>query len=94
MSDVAGELTLDPSIRDWVLLPIVVVMVMVGIGRSMVQQLMKSDKPVDVELMKHQGLLARARRVRENGKYILPDSFGMRKKYFNAKKTGMLRQKG
>lgn len=89
----SGELTLDPSIRDWVLLPIVLVMVMVGIGRSLAQQLMRSETPADVDIMKHQNLLTRARRVRENGRFLAPASFQLRKDYFNQKKTGLLRRK-
>ena len=40
-------LLLDPRIRDWVVLPMVLLMAMVGVGRSYVQQLIKSDPVID-----------------------------------------------
>lgn len=37
------HLVLDPSIRNWVVLPMILIMVFVGLGRHYVQQLIKSD---------------------------------------------------
>jgi hypothetical protein len=76
---VNAELMLDPNIRDWVLLPIVAVMVMVGIGRSMVQVLLKSDMPADVNITKHRMLLTRSSKIRMNGGILPPRSFQLRK---------------
>mmetsp|Transcript_4570 Transcript_4570/g.5293 ORF Transcript_4570/g.5293 Transcript_4570/m.5293 type:complete len:286 (+) Transcript_4570:181-1038(+) len=87
------DLVLDPSIRNWVLLPIVYIMVLVGVGRSMAQQLMVSDNTSDIEIVKHRQLLMRSQRLRANGGFLTPRSFRMRKKYFNYKKDGKLRAK-
>jgi hypothetical protein len=37
------HLVLDPAIRNWVVLPMIGIMVLVGLGRHYVQQLIKSD---------------------------------------------------
>ena len=42
------EIILDPSIRDWVVLPMFAVIVLVGLVRHYVSLLLVSDKPVDV----------------------------------------------
>ena len=44
-----SEIILDPSIRDWVVLPMVVVMVLVGLTRHFVSLLLKSEKAIDVK---------------------------------------------
>lgn len=74
-----SDLMLDPKIRNWVLLPIVLIMVLVGIGRSMVQVLMKSGTKSDPEIVKHRQLLMRSGRLRSNGGYLTPRAFMMRK---------------
>ena len=48
------DLVLDPRIRDWVLLPIVVVMVLIGICRTMAQRMMASQAKQDIEQVKQQ----------------------------------------
>lgn len=88
-----AELMLDPNIRDWVLLPIVAVMIMVGIGRSMVQVLLKADTVADLSITKHQMLLTRSNKLRMNGGILPPRSFQMRKDYMIAKGSGRLREK-
>mmetsp|Transcript_24312 Transcript_24312/g.29678 ORF Transcript_24312/g.29678 Transcript_24312/m.29678 type:complete len:285 (-) Transcript_24312:316-1170(-) len=87
------DLVLDPSIRNWVLLPIVFIMVLVGIGRSMVQQLMASDNTSDIDIVKHRQLLMRSQRLRASAGFLTPRSFLMRKEYLGLKKTGKLRAK-
>lgn len=44
MSMEEQHLVLDPSIRNWVVLPMILIMVFVGLGRHYVQQLIKSDE--------------------------------------------------
>lgn len=90
---VSEDLVLDPQIRNWVLLPIIFIMVLVGIGRSLAQQLMKSSKDSDIDISKHRELLMRSQRLRKYGSLLRPASFAMRKNYFLAKKTGKLRAK-
>lgn len=47
------QLVLDPAIRDWVVLPMVAIMVIVGVGRVYVQQIIKSEAAVDVDEIRH-----------------------------------------
>lgn len=86
-------LTLDPKIRDWVLLPIVFIMILVGVGRSYARMLMASENPADAEIVRHQNLLGRSGRLRTNGRYLPPSAFAMRKHFLTAKEKGALRQK-
>lgn len=48
-----ADIILDPSIRDWVVLPMVLVMVLIGLTRHYVSLLLKSEKPVDVNELKN-----------------------------------------
>ena len=76
------DLILDPQIRNWVLLPVVAVMLLVGVGRSLAQQLMRSDNQSDLEVIRHRQLLSRASRLRRLGGLLRPGSFAMRKVCF------------
>eukprot|EP00924_Labyrinthula_sp_SR-Ha-C_P013201 snap_masked-scaffold_12-processed-gene-12.58-mRNA-1 protein AED:0.03 eAED:0.03 QI:0/-1/0/1/-1/1/1/0/254 len=87
------DLLLDPQIRDWVLLPIVYIMLLVGVGRSMVTQLMKDNSPPNADIAKYKQVLSRSQRVRKLGGLLTPTSFSMRKDYFCKKKTGKFREK-
>lgn len=51
MSQIMPEdyLLLDSAIRDWVVFPIVVMLIFVGIGRHYVQELIKSQPKVTKE---------------------------------------------
>jgi hypothetical protein len=89
MSDL---LTLDPEIRNWVLIPIVLITMLVGIGRSMISQLVKSDSAVDADKVKHMSLIQRAQRLRGAQRFIPPAGFAMRKAYLCDKDAGMLRR--
>lgn len=55
-SEMAEEyLLLDSSIRDWVVLPVVLILVIVGVGRHYVQELIKSTprvKAADLDEMR------------------------------------------
>ena len=86
-------LLLDPAIRNWVVLPMVLIMVLVGLTRHFVQQLLKSDKQLDAAELKNRQTLQRAQRLRSHGHYLQRDAFSMRKSYFTAKETGVLRAK-
>lgn len=89
-------LVLDPSIRDWVVLPMVLVVVLVGMGRHYVQSLIKST-PVytenDLVEIRCKQTLQQAGRLRAHGKYLNGSAFQKRKAYFIKKKTGVLREK-
>lgn len=65
-----SELLLDPSIRVWVFLPIVIITFLVGILRHYVSILISSSKSVELQQVQDSQLLIRSRLLRENGKYL------------------------
>lgn len=89
-------LSLDPSIRDWVVLPMVLVVVLVGMARHYIQNLIKST-PQTTESHLHEirnkQILSQAARLRMNGSAIQTSSFQRRKAFLVKKKTGLLREK-
>jgi len=87
------ELMLDPSIRDWVLIPIGIIMFFMGILRNNVTKMMRKDVPAKLEQVQHNNQLMRARRLRANAAYIPQHGFNSRKVYFCAKDGGILMQK-
>lgn len=78
------------------MLPMVLVVIFVGMGRHYVQSLIKST-PVytenDLTEIRLKQTLQHAARLRMHGGYISPASFQKRKAYFVKKKTGVLREK-
>ena len=85
------ELQLDPAIRIWVFLPIVMITFLIGVLRHYVSVLLSSQKKVDLSQVTDSQALIRARMLRENGKYLPKQSFLMRKHYFNNEETGVLK---
>eukprot|EP01041_Mallomonas_annulata_P008512 gene8512-17551_t len=87
------HLVLDPAIRDWVVLPMVLILIFVGMGRHYVQMLIKTDPPMDLKDIRLRQTAFRAQRLRQNGSYINDEAYNMRKLFFIRKKTGLLREK-
>jgi len=83
-----AELLLDPNIRLWVFLPIVVITFLIGILRHYVSILLSSPKKVEVTQVEDSQALLRSRALRENGKYLPKQSFAMRKQFFNHEELG------
>ena len=48
----ASQILLDPAIRDWVLLPIMIIMVLVGILRHYATLLMQPQITLDAKLIR------------------------------------------
>lgn len=86
-------LLLDPAIRDWVVLPMVAIMVLMGLCRHYAQMLLKSATTMDPEEIKHKQMLMRCGRLRGRGQFLPAASFHSRKVFFIAKDTGALQQK-
>merc|ERR1712111_325052 len=86
------ELRLDPAIRLWVFLPIVLITFLVGIVRHYVSVLLTSTKKVDLAQVKDSQILLRARALRENARYIPKHSFLMRRHYLNNEENGVLKK--
>ena len=87
-------LPLDPKIRDWVLLPILVLCVLVGMGRQAASNLLTSrPTKVEVDVNRQKSILARSARFRGGAHLLTPGVFQAHKSLFDAKKTGLLRPK-
>lgn len=86
-------LVLDPSIRDWVLLPIVIIMFLMGVLRNNVTKILRKDTPPNQTQVMHNNQLMRARRLRANACYIPASAFHARRKFFCHKEDGILMQK-
>lgn len=82
------ELLLDPDIRLWVFLPIVVITFLFGIVRHYVSILLSSSKKVELLQVQDSQAIIRSRLLRENGKYIPKQAFLMRKHFFNSEAVG------
>ncbi|KAL5272895.1 hypothetical protein ACHWQZ_G000908 [Mnemiopsis leidyi] len=78
-----AELLLDPNIRLYVFIPIVLICLFVGLIRHYVTILLESDKKTELSQVADTHLLRRARLLRENGNHIPRDAFMMRRHYFN-----------
>lgn len=86
------DLLLDPAIRVWVIVPIVLITFLIGVIRHHVSILLTSVKKTDLEQLKQSHILMRSRMLRSHGKYIPVESFCMRKEYFNDEENGVLKQ--
>jgi len=83
-----AEILLDPNIRFWVFLPIVIITFLVGVIRHYVSMLLQSDKVVDKQALQTSQSLMRSRVLRENGRYIPDTAFYARKQFYNDKEKG------
>jgi hypothetical protein len=86
------ELVLDPAIRNWVVLPMIILMTFMGIGRSYGQQLMKSEPKItqtEFDEIRYKQTIGRAERLRVMGQVINKRAFNTRKTYLhNPKQKG------
>nr|CAG4644206.1 EOG090X0B72 [Lepidurus arcticus] len=83
-----AELLLDPDIRIWVFLPIVMITFLTGILRHYVSILISSQKKVELQQVQDSQAMMRARVLRENGKYLPKNAFLMRRYFFNSEESG------
>jgi len=84
------ELLLDPAIRNWVLIPIVIIMFLMGLLRNNVTKMMRKDTVPKREQIKINNQLMRCRRLRANGHFLPPNAFYARKGFFCDKEKGVL----
>ena len=54
----ASDIILDPKIRDWVLIPLTIIMVFMGLGRHFAAKLMKKERRAEPEKVKDAMTLA------------------------------------
>ncbi|KAE8214341.1 hypothetical protein CF327_g2247 [Tilletia walkeri] len=82
MTAALQTLVLDSAIRDWVLLPITLVMILVGILRHNVTMLIDSPpKKISKQALREQRVLARAQALRTNFFQLPPSAFAARKAF-------------
>lgn len=82
---VTPDLLLDPQLKYWVLLPISVTMVLVGLLRSNATFLLETQpKLQEYKTVREGQFLQRARCFRENNSVLNDTDFEIRKKYFIA----------
>ncbi|KAG8057251.1 hypothetical protein GUJ93_ZPchr0002g26152 [Zizania palustris] len=89
----AEELVLDTAIRDWVLVPLSVVMVLIGVLRYFVAKLMRSpaaSPSPDPKLVKEGQVVVRARHLRTGAQFIPAKAFKSRKVYYTNEENGLL----
>jgi len=75
------QLHLDPAIRDWVLIPVVVVMVLVGVLRDKVTRMLRTVQKAKLENVKESQVLRRSTMLRAHHKYIPHAGFLSRLKF-------------
>ncbi|KAL0489205.1 ER membrane protein complex subunit 3 [Acrasis kona] len=86
-------LVLDSSIRNWVLLPIVLFMFLFGILRHYATIALRTTRKNDKAKLEQAQTLARAQTVRTNANWIPHEAFLERKAFFNQPETGVLNKK-
>lgn len=90
------ELLLDQKIRDWVLIPIFLSSLLVGLGRQYAASLLSKSttisapKPQELLVQRAKFALARARRFRANSFVLTNSRFQQKRALFNAPKTGVI----
>ncbi|XP_078443402.1 ER membrane protein complex subunit-like protein (Protein of unknown function DUF106, transmembrane) [Wolffia australiana] len=84
------DLVLDTAIRDWVLIPLSVVMVLIGVLRFFVSKLMHSPQSPDQKVVKDGQVIIRAGFLRAGANFIPPKSFYSRRTYFTNEENGLL----
>jgi hypothetical protein len=87
------RLLLDPAILEYVLLPIVGVMVLVGLLRHYVMALIQTEKVATLDSIRDNQLLSHARTLRASGGLVPFSSFDARRAHLTAKGTGALRRR-
>jgi len=92
------DIPLDVKIRDWVLIPIVIVMFIIAILRHNITKLLRTDNKKtttnDLKAIREAQTLLRARRLRSNANKIPPSSFFMRRSFLNSPENGLFKDKG
>nr|PNR50542.1 hypothetical protein PHYPA_009728 [Physcomitrium patens] len=86
----ANDLVLDTQIRDWVLAPLSIVMVLIGVLRHFVTKMMRTTPNPDLKAVKEGQIVLRARFLRASANYLPARSFQMRKAYYNNEENGLL----
>ena len=74
-------LMLDPQIRDWVLIPISVVMVLVTLVRTLLTKTLQSPSKTPLTTMQEKSIVAHSQLLRQNHGILSAESFGLRRAF-------------
>jgi len=85
------DLLLDDKIRDWVLIPIVIVVFLVAIVRHNVATLLQSEQKPDLKKIQQRHTLMRSQLVRAHANLLPAHSFEQRRQYFNDSTSGVFK---
>merc|ERR1712151_1465977 len=69
---------LDQNIRDYVLIPIFVVVVLMSMMRSNLLAIFKADSKIDMKEVKTNNLLSRCKMLRANSQFLCEKSYNTR----------------
>jgi len=83
-----ADLLLDPAIRVWVFMPIVLITFLIGIVRHYVAILFTTKKKVDMQALRDSQYLMHGRMLRENGRFLPKSSYSARKQLYNDETNG------
>ena len=86
------HLVLDPSIRNWVVIPMFFITLFVGIGRHYVSQLIRSNDISEIDVIRYRQTAMKAQRLRQSSSYLSNESYLIRKNYLCLKEIGLLRE--
>lgn len=77
------DLVLDPKLREWVLFPILLVMILVGVLRHYLTILLQSSPKIEsAKKMRQQQFLSYSQSLRNSAGNISPENFAIRQSYF------------
>jgi hypothetical protein len=85
------DLRLDPAIRVWVFLPIIMISFLVGLIRHYIFIYLSSSKQVTLQQLQDSQVLMRSRLLRKNGHFLPKQSFLMRRHFLNDADNGYLK---
>ncbi len=80
-----GNIVLDPAIRDWVLLPIFLVMFGQGLLRQYISVLLKDEKKVTADALSKASLLRRCQRFRAHASFLPVSAYKQRKSFYRGR---------
>lgn len=89
----AQNILLDDSIRDWVLLPLIVIMLLVGLARHYLTVLLRTNKRPKVSAADDANLVAYSRVLLQNGIFLSPEGFRSRVERLINPSSGVLHRK-
>lgn len=87
------NILLDPAIRDWVLFPLMIIMIFVGMLRHYATLLMKSTPKTKLTSANDAKPVAYARVLLMHGKFLSPSGFRSRVDRFTNASSGVFRKK-